>query len=386
MSSLSRILSIPPFRSRRAGGEGSANVDHRTVRGERHYPSVAARTRVVSDLLRPLARNLMAFWIAAASLLACAPQAPAQSPSPSPSGQFTPYYLLYGTGQGACTGSVTDVNGPTCAVSQVAVTGDSTSAPSNAVVSGLTVDHSFGGSTATGSFVGAEVTLNQTGTTGNMDNGNYVGGLFVVQGNLPDNGTPSQPSGSLWGIDANVRLSNQATNWNQLIAEELDIAALSGTSVADKIGLQIVQPSNDGAKGSRSNLGISINNASGGKGWDVGLSFGAYDGYNPITPTGTLIGTFPHAGTTALGTVANGIDFSAYTFTGNFLKSINFTVDGKGNATANTVKATSALIGVSVSPGVSNSACTPGQIQNDQNYIYICIATNHWKRALLTSF
>jgi hypothetical protein len=37
-------------------------------------------------------------------------------------------------------------------------------------------------------------------------------------------------------------------------------------------------------------------------------------------------------------------------------------------------------------PASASAACTAGTWTNDVNYIYICIGTNTWKRAGLTSF
>ena len=96
---------------------------------------------------------------------------------------FTPTVLFSGSVAGTCSGSPGDVNGPSCPATEVDVKGDSVTAPDNAIVSGMTIDHNFGGSAATGGFTGLEVTLNQTATTGNKNNGNYVGVLSVVQGN-----------------------------------------------------------------------------------------------------------------------------------------------------------------------------------------------------------
>ncbi|MGA7411614.1 MAG: hypothetical protein WBW33_14125 [Bryobacteraceae bacterium] len=37
-------------------------------------------------------------------------------------------------------------------------------------------------------------------------------------------------------------------------------------------------------------------------------------------------------------------------------------------------------------PGSSSAACTSGTWASDGNYIYLCIATNTWKRATLSTF
>lgn len=37
-------------------------------------------------------------------------------------------------------------------------------------------------------------------------------------------------------------------------------------------------------------------------------------------------------------------------------------------------------------PGTSASAGVPGQIAYDQNFLYVCTSSNHWKRIALTAF
>ena len=110
-----------------------------------------------------------------------------------------------------------------------------------------------------------------------------------------------------------------------------------------------------------------------------------------MASTGTLIGTYAHADSGTMGTVANGIDFSNYKFTGDFLKSANFTVDGSGDTTANslkanTVTASETFIAPLKTPSSSTASCKTGQVEFSSGYVYVCVSTNLWKRAALASF
>ena len=123
----------------------------------------------------------------------------------------------------------------------------------------------------------------------------------------------------------------------------------------------------------RSDIGVSLNNGSGATGWKIGLGFGAYSGYNPIAANGTLIGTYAHGvaapGVGAMGTVANGIDFSNYTFTGDFLKSTGFTVDGLGNASSSALSSNQAsFVGTATSSfGTDGSLTAVGTLSAGQD-------------------
>jgi hypothetical protein len=58
------------------------------------------------------------------------------------------------------------------------------------------------------------------------------------------------------------------------------------------------------------------------------------------------------------------------------------------NGNTSTVGMTVSSITVSSSgaPGSAGASGTPGQIKWDSGYIYVCVATNTWKRAALTSW
>ena len=270
---------------------------------------------------------------------------------------------------GSLSGSPTSYScaaGGTCFdINRIGINGDTQSAGTNTLLSGLGVTHSFGGAGINSYVNGIASYFSMTATTGNMAGGQYVGNLSMAFATANDNGTVGTPAGGLWASNPNAFLASGATNWAWLAGEEIDVTVGAGASVADKQGLVIVQGSMDAVKGSRSNIGLAISNQSGAQGWDCGLCFGSYSGNNPITAGGTLIGTWQHAGTLgggSMGTVANGIDFRRYSFTG--------TPFGAPLAT----------------PASSSAACVTGGMEYDASFIYICTATNTWKRATLASF
>jgi hypothetical protein len=62
-----------------------------------------------------------------------------------------------------------------------------------------------------------------------------------------------------------------------------------------------------------------------------------------------------------------------------------FSVDGAGNVVGASAHFNSLSVNLS-SPPHSWSPCSPGQLAADQNYVYVCVAQNHWKRSALSSF
>lgn len=65
--------------------------------------------------------------------------------------------------------------------------------------------------------------------------------------------------------------------------------------------------------------------------------------------------------------------------------SVKFSVDGAGNVVGAGARFSSLTVNLS-GPAHSSSPCTPGQLAADQNFVYVCVAANQWKRSPLSSF
>ena len=65
--------------------------------------------------------------------------------------------------------------------------------------------------------------------------------------------------------------------------------------------------------------------------------------------------------------------------------SIRFSVDGAGNVVGASAHFSDLFLHLS-GPAKSSSPCSPGQLAADQNFVYVCVAQNHWKRSPLSSF
>jgi hypothetical protein len=70
-----------------------------------------------------------------------------------------------------------------------------------------------------------------------------------------------------------------------------------------------------------------------------------------------------------------------YSKNGNLL----FSVDGLGNIVGSSGYFGSFQVNLAT-PSSSSAPCTAGQIGADAKYIYVCVATNQWKRSALSSF
>jgi len=203
------------------------------------------------------------------------------------------------------------------------------------VVDSLFVNHQFSGTTnpAGGRRSIYGTIYNSTPTT-STGPGWYVGVEGVGIAKFDDGGTPGNESGLFQGVAGIAVLQSAATNMNGVNGAEFDVAMETGATSRIKTGLNVI--SGDGTPGGRDkghgiyvDAGIMITSATTGDvGFNTGISFGQSGAGWPIPSTGTMIGT---GGTSNARTAANGIDFTAVTFSGNAIATPGFIVDGFGN-------------------------------------------------------
>lgn len=276
---------------------------------------------------------------------------------------------------GSVSGPVTpySCNGGTCYdVNLINVTGDNVAAGQGGnggpTVAGFTATHSFGGGSATGNFWGATVNANLTATTGNTT-GNY-GGLLI---NAAANAAASEPNSAWWGINALSTCKWTASL--QCIGSELDVALVSGAAASDKIGSQVVLTTVDRVAGSRVNIGSLLGNQDASSpGWDCGWCGGAFNGFWPFTGTSTIYGCWPR--TVARNGAGRAVPDGACGTTFFVMDYRNATIAAGGAPIAMPL----------ITPASSATACVTGSMEWDASFIYICTATNTWKRATLAAF
>lgn len=165
----------------------------------------------------------------------------------------------------------------------------------------------------------------------------YVGGFFTSYSDKPLGGsgtTYGTSAGGLWGINPNVTIAAGATNIYGIVSGEFDVTAQAGSSIAQKIGISIVQDSASAVQGSQDDIAINVINKSGAVGWKRGLEFGNTAAYWPMGAGSYII--YAEKGSSASATAARGIDFSNVTFAEAAMRFQGIVFDAKGriNTTA----------------------------------------------------
>jgi hypothetical protein len=250
--------------------------------------------------------------------------------------------VMSGTGQAQSQVRVSDSWTGTASTSDVAflnsfITTSDTIAASSSGVNQVYLNYAFGGASMTGYRTALAVQAGIGTQSGNATGGSYVAGGFTFNAGANDHGTAATAGnamGQAFAINPVVHFNSSATYWGAAVAAEFDVWLETGSSVLDKIGVQIVQVTGDNVQGTRDDVALSLNNQftqASSKGWKMGIEFGRLGGYFPMDPTATLIG-MGKIGGTAL--AATGIDWSGITFSSYSLNLPGFTVNGSGVATA----------------------------------------------------
>lgn len=148
----------------------------------------------------------------------------------------------------------------------------------------------------------------------------------------------SPPGATCFGFNAVAHVKTGVTA-DQLIGAEINTWSETSTTIYDRIGMQVVDVTGStyGAQASRDDVALSINSqyATGtGLGYKYGIEFGRNGGGGiGVATDGTLMYAQGNGGATA--TVANGIDWSKLTFTGNAINVGGLIVAGAGDIQLN---------------------------------------------------
>lgn len=217
---------------------------------------------------------------------------------------------------------------------------------------------------ATGSRAAANVTarITQVSTTPIQPNSqlDFLGLSCLGQIQTSAGGvdlTVSGCRGQVYGAGINVIAANAATNLNNLTGMEVETTVTGTASVRLKSGISIAQGSGDVTQGTQLDAALSISSQVGAAGWKNGILFSDYNGQQPCSSNGTLIACSGSA------TIARGIDFSSYTFTGAPL-----------------------IMPLKTGSVTSSSTGVAGMMCWDASYIYVCTSADSWKRAALSTW
>lgn len=156
---------------------------------------------------------------------------------------------------------------------------------------------------------------------------NGVGLLGVAQADVNLGGTGSTQAaskGGIWGLNTVTNAGGSATDYNNIVGYEMDMNTRQPPWY--RAGIVAVDASTSGQGGASYDCAFCVSGATSSiPGWHDGILFGPMNGLQPFNSSSAIIQT---SGTA---TVAEGIDFTSYTFTGPELNLPGFSVSGGGN-------------------------------------------------------
>lgn len=114
-------------------------------------------------------------------------------------------------------------------------------------------------------------------------------------------------------------------------------------------------------------------------GWPIGLLFTDADGSAPISSTGKLLAANNTIGSIS---VSYGLDLRGFTFANAAFVSQGFSISPTG-----AVAAAGLVLPVGVGvPATAGATGVAGTVLVDSAFLYVCVATNTWKRAALSTW
>ena len=228
---------------------------------------------------------------------------------------------------------------------------------------------SMGGAGQVGGMILGNFYLQQTAATGNLTVGtDYQAFNVLAEADANDNGNSGAYSGDMYGGAMGVTLTSGATFWNGARPLEIGISVQTGASVHYVDGLNIVLRPNNAVAGDRQNSGFSVGAGSGATAtMTVAYGIGAWDGFNPLAASASIMTFIQHAGSSSGPTITNGIDLANFTFTGNAFDSPGFAIDGNGNGIFSSTTAPTMSAGHVVIGGTFGSLPTLGT--NGEGYM-----------------
>jgi hypothetical protein len=148
--------------------------------------------------------------------------------------------------------------------------------------------------------------------------------------------TVGSTGGAVATFNTYTRAFSGATYLTSVGGYELDIQALAGSSFGSKFGILVQRLTNDAVSGAFGNdSGIVFGSTSGPiGGWDFAINLGGGVSNVAYKPTATLIvAREPQNPALGQALAAWGMDLKGVLFSGGFLRSIGYTVDGGGAVT-----------------------------------------------------
>lgn len=227
-----------------------------------------------------------------------------------------------------------------------------------AFVAGITINSPASGFKGGGYFY---TNANGSGDGGSVTNVGLTGAAAVRS-------TLGNGTAGIFGGNLKAQVFGSSTEVAQDVGLEIDTGQTPGASIADRMGLQVVDVNQGGGTGQQATIddvSLSLNNQyapSSSAGYRVGFEFGRFGGAFPVATNGTLITATGNVGESV--TVAGGIDFRLATFTAAFFQTQFASLDGAGTLRIGRSFLSDSSGGLIITPtgsiGVSATVSAPG--------------------------
>ena len=165
-----------------------------------------------------------------------------------------------------------------------------------------------------------------------------IGSLALAAASEGGTNTGAGALGTLFATAFQAQLANGGTNFFAISGGETDVGILTGGSAKYRLGWSVID--NGNIQAASLDAAFDVGTGGGSPGFKTAFLLDSFHGAAPLSTSGCVICT---DGSSV--TITTGIDLSAYTISGYFLRSSSFAIDGSGNGSALTLALNGASIG-----------------------------------------
>ena len=267
---------------------------------------------------------------------------------PIVSGNMTPLLSVSNNIAGnVTTAGVFGWNGITVGADTVNATGAS------GVLTDFFVNHNYGGTNFSGSRLGIQVALQQTGAIAAPTIVAGIGAGVTSNNSWGGTGLYELSGGSITGINPYITFASGTTNFYGGSGMEVNVSGRTGASYTDEVGILIAHDFSHAISGVRTSSAIVIGDQPGAVPWKEAafLVGNRQGGAWPLGTAGSIIkAELGLSYTTYPSSTAYGADFLLGTFSKAAFRSQGFQVDGSGNARIGRTYFTDSTGGITVDP------------------------------------
>jgi hypothetical protein len=197
----------------------------------------------------------------------------------------------------------------------------------------------------------------------------YCGAQAAIYAYNGDGGTSGSPKGGIFG-GSFLGMAMTGTDYVGVMGAEVNYGLSAGTSSLIKCGISVNNELADAVTGSIVDANLALGNRSPSVANTFTIQLTNINGYNPLSPTGSVIGS------NDIATIGDILHFPTYTISGNIITTPLVTLAGDGSLQLGTIGTSGGLLAVHNSAGATVALDSPAA---NNRFVYLQTSgANRW--------